>query len=92
LQALLAAAEAPQTEVVPQVVHDLLAEVRARLDAGLAERQRQEIVHLLASVIVHTTIGEDGKKTAKALVTYRFPGVVNVFTGTGSWQRSDASD
>jgi hypothetical protein len=69
------------------VVHDLLAEIRARLDAGLTDEQRQEIVRLLASVVVQTTIGEDGKKTAKALVTYRFPGVVSTCTATGSWQR-----
>ncbi len=92
LEARVAAAQAPQAEVVPQEVHALLAEVRARLDAGLTDAQRQEIVRLLASVVVHTTIGEDGTKTAKALVTYRFPGVVPTCTGTGSWQRSDASE
>jgi hypothetical protein len=69
------------------VVHDTLAEIRSRLDAGLTDAQRQEIVRLLASVVVHTSVDENGKKTAKALVTYRFPGVVNTFTGTGSWPR-----
>jgi site-specific DNA recombinase len=84
LRARLAASQAPVGDVVPQVVHDTLAEIRSRLDAGLTDAQRQEIVRLLASVVVHTTIGEHGKKTAKALVTYRFPSVVNTFTGTGS--------
>jgi site-specific DNA recombinase len=88
LQARLDALQAPRAEIVPQEAHDLLSEVRARLDAGLTDEQRQEIVRLLASVVVHTEVGEDGQKTAKALVTYRFPCVVNVFTGTGSWRRS----
>jgi site-specific DNA recombinase len=92
VQARLDAVQAPRAEVVPQEAHDLLAEVRARLDAGLTDEQRQEIVRLLASVVVQTTIGEDGKKTAKALVTYRFPCVVDFFTATGSWQRSHASE
>ena len=91
LEARVAAAQATVDEIVPQVVHDLLAEIRARLDAGLTEQQRQEIVRLLASVVIHTTVGEDGKKTAKALVTYRFPCVLNVFTATGSWRRSTGS-
>jgi hypothetical protein len=38
--------------------------------------------------VVHTTIGDDGTKTAKAVVTYRFPCVVPFFTGTGSSPRS----
>jgi site-specific DNA recombinase len=86
LRARLTALQAPSAEIVPQEVHDLLSEVRARLDAGLTDEQRQEIVRLLAGVVVHTTIGEDGKKTAKALVTYGFPGVVVTRTGTGSYQ------
>jgi hypothetical protein len=35
--------------------------------------------------VINTTI-DDGKKTAKALVTYRFPGVLPTCTGTGSYQ------
>jgi cobalamin biosynthesis protein CobT len=91
LRARLAASEAAVVEVVPQEVHDTLAEIRARLDVGLTDSQRQEIVRLLANVVINTTIGEDGGKTAKAVVTYRFPaaaeGVVNTFTGTGSSPR-----
>jgi len=85
LQARLAASEAPVSEVVPQEVRDLLSEVRARLDGGLDEAQRQEIVRLLVGIVVHTSVAEDGSKSAKALVTYRFPGVVPTCTGTGSW-------
>jgi hypothetical protein len=91
LKATLDALQAPVGDVVPQEVHDTLAEIRARLDVGLTDSQRQEIVRLLANVVINTTIGEDGGKTAKAVVTYRFPaaaeGVVNTFTGTGSSPR-----
>ena len=85
LEARVAASQAPRAEIVPQEVHDLLAEVRARLDAGLTDDQRQEIVRLLVGIVVHTNVGDDGRKTAKALVTYRFPCVVQTRTGTGSW-------
>jgi site-specific DNA recombinase len=61
---------------------DLLADVRARLDAGLSIDQRQEIVRLLARVVIHTTTGDDGRKFVRAAVTYRFPGVVQTDTGT----------
>jgi site-specific DNA recombinase len=88
LQARLAAAETPLTDVLPQETRDLLAEVWAHLDGGLTDEQRHEIVRLLASVVVHTEVGEDGKKTAKAVVTYRFPCVVPTCTGTGSWPRA----
>jgi site-specific DNA recombinase len=92
LEARLAAAQAPVAEVVPQEVRNLLLEVRARLDAGLTDEERQEIVRLLVRIVVYTTVGEDAKKTARAAVTYRFPAdeqsVVPVFTGTGSLPRS----
>ncbi len=88
LQARLSALQAPSAEIVPQEVHDLLSEVRARLDAGLPDEERQEIVRLLSGIIVHTAVGEDGRKTARAVVTYRFPGVVPTCTGTGSSPRS----
>ena len=81
LKARVDAAEAPVSEVVPQEVHDLLSEVRARLDAGLTEEQRHEIVRLLVGIVVHTSIADDGKKSATALVTYRFPCVAPTCTG-----------
>jgi site-specific DNA recombinase len=87
LVARLAAAEAPVAEIVPEEVHDLLAEVRARLDAGLTDEQRHEIVRLLVGIVVRTSIGDDGKKTANAVVTYRFPAVVPTCTVTGSSRR-----
>jgi site-specific DNA recombinase len=56
----------------------LVEELRERLDAGLAEPERQEIVrHLVASVLVSTEVDAAGKKRAQAVVEYRFPpGVV----------------
>ena len=88
LEARVAAAEAPVTEVVPQEVHDLLSEVRGRLDAGLTDEQRQEIVRLLVRIVIHTEIPSDGRKSVRAVVTYRFPRVVNTCTLTGSSPRS----
>jgi site-specific DNA recombinase len=87
LEARVAALEPPQAEEIPQEARDLLSEVRARLDAGLTDEQRQEIVGLLTSVVVYTRVGDDGRKTAKAVVSYRFPCVVSTCTGTGSWRR-----
>jgi site-specific DNA recombinase len=84
LRARVAALQAPRAEVVPQEVYDLLAEVRARLDAGLTPEQRQEIVRLLASVVIRTDVPAEGRKTAVAVITYRFPCVVPTCTGTGS--------
>jgi site-specific DNA recombinase len=87
LQARVAALQAPRAEVVAEEARDLLADVRARLDAGLSDEQRQEIVRLLVGIVVHTDVSE-GRKTAKAVVTYRFPCVVPTCTGTGSSPRS----
>ena len=84
LEARVAALEPSRAEILPQEAHDLLAEVRARLDAGLTDEQRQEIVRLLARIVVHTETPPDGKKSVRAVVTYRFPGVVPTRTGRGS--------
>jgi hypothetical protein len=81
LEARLAATQAPRDEIVPQEVHDLLSEVRARLDAGLTDEERAEIVRLLVDIVVDTDIGSDGKRSARAVVTYRFPTVVVTRTG-----------
>ena len=59
---------------------DLLEELRRRLDEGLDDIQRQEVVRLLVKQItVHTALTADGKK-AKVLIEYRFPAVVNTST------------
>ncbi len=90
LEARVAALEPPSGEELSEVPQDLLAVVGARLDAGLSIEQRQEIVRLLARVVIHTTTGADGRKSVRAAVTYRFPGVVQTDTDTGSSPRRGA--
>lgn len=64
---------------------DLLEELHRRLDEGLDDIQRQEVVRLLVKQItVHTEETPEGK-TAKVLIEYRFPAVVNTSTDTDSW-------
>ena len=64
---------------------DILEEVRMRLDTGLIDAQRQEVVRLLVKKItVHTEVTPNGKK-AKVLIEYRFPAVVNISTDRDSW-------
>ena len=66
---------------------NLLEEVRRRLDDGLDDPQRQEVVKLLVKrITVHTEVGPEGKK-AKVLIEYRFPAVVNTFMDKGSWRQ-----
>jgi site-specific DNA recombinase len=78
----VAALGPPEAADLPEAAIDLLAEVRARLDAGLTDEQRQEIVRLLVRMTVHTeTAVEGGRKTARATVEYRFPAVVETRTG-----------
>ncbi|MBI4497399.1 MAG: recombinase family protein [Chloroflexi bacterium] len=67
----------------PPVTADLLEELQRRLDAGLSFEQRREIVRLLVKrIVVHTTVDEHGKKTAKVVIEYRFPNLSVVLTGT----------
>jgi hypothetical protein len=73
--------------------HELLDEVRGRLDAGLTDEQRQEIVRLLVKITVRTDASEKGgKKSARAVVEYAFPkttlGVLQTSTGTRSTSSS----
>jgi len=62
---------------------DLLEELLRRLDEGLEDMQRQEVVRLLVKQItVHTEVVPEGR-IAKVLIEYRFPGgVVNNSTDT----------
>ena len=60
---------------------DILEELQRRLDAGLDDALRQEVVRMLVKQItVHTEVEPEGKK-AKVLIEYRFPAVVNTSTG-----------
>ena len=92
---LEALAPEPEPEAEAAVDPDLLAEIRRRLDEGLTDEERQEIVSLLVrEITIHTEIKPNGKKEGRAVVTYRFPKpepgtqgdlcVVDTRTGTGS--------
>jgi len=83
LEELQATLVEPEESPLP----DVLEELRRRLDNSLDDAQRQEIVSLLVKrITVYTEEGPGGKKkNAKVLIEYRFPGVVNVNTDTGSW-------
>jgi len=72
LEARLAAIQVPERpEQAPDV--DLLAALSSRLDAGLTDEQRSEIVRLLVKQItVHTTMNADGTKDQKFVIEYRF--------------------
>jgi hypothetical protein len=64
---------------------DLLPELQRRLDQGLSDAERQEIVRLLVRrITVHTTVQADGKKTQRALIEYRLPGGGATCTGTAA--------
>jgi site-specific DNA recombinase len=88
LQRRVAALEPSRSDVPQESTTDLLGEVRGRLDAGLTDDQRQEIVRLLVRIVVYTELPAEGrKKSARAVVEYRFPGVVETRTGKGSLLR-----
>ena len=74
LRSRVSALEAPRGLDVPESAHDLLDEVRRRLDAGLTDEQRQEIVRLLVAVRVEAVPAVEGRRpAARAIVEYRFP-------------------
>ena len=74
------------TETQAPLAPDLLEEVRRRLNEGLDETQRQEVLILLVKrITVYTEVEPGAKKGAKVLIEYRFPGVVDDFTEKGSW-------
>ncbi len=72
--------KAPSEQVVTP---DVLAEIRARIDAGLTPEQRQEIARLLVKrITVHTDIMSERKKMATARIEYLFPRVVPSHTAS----------
>ena len=78
---------APPVEDEPVDV-DLLIRLCARLDAGLSDQERQEVVRLLVGRIsISTIINDDGTKDATAVMGYRSPGALSTRSGTGSWRR-----
>jgi predicted nuclease with TOPRIM domain len=69
---------------------DTLERLLRRLDEGLTDEERSEIVKLLVRrIVIHTETDPQGKKRARAVVEYRFPAqeqmcVVSTNKGTGS--------
>jgi site-specific DNA recombinase len=62
---------------------EVLWELSERLDAGLTETQRQEIVRILVrQITVETTVISTRNKTAKITIEYRSPCVVESHTGS----------
>ena len=62
---------------------NLLEGLRGRLDSGLDEAARNEIVRLLVRrILIDTTIQEDGNKTLRIRIEYRFPAVPLSSRGT----------
>ncbi len=89
LEARLAALEAPQALGLGEDAISLLDALRARLDEGLTDEQRQEIVRLLVKITVTSEPAAGGLKAEpRAIIEYRFPrfelGVLRTHTGTGS--------
>ena len=77
----------PPEELITQPIEgDLLEEMRCRLDKGLTEVDRQQIVRLLVSRIIVHTETTDGKSCLVLKVEYRFPAVVNNSMGKDSWR------
>jgi site-specific DNA recombinase len=72
---------------VPPGIDDLVARLRAALDAGLTDMQRHEIVAGLVRVTVHAEVGPDGQPRTRLLIDYAFPGGLSTRTGTGSSPR-----
>jgi site-specific DNA recombinase len=85
LESRLDALRATESPEPTQEAVDLLTQVRARLDAGLSDEDRAEIVRLLVQVVAHTKVDESGRKGLRLAITYRFPTVVVTRTGTDSW-------
>jgi site-specific DNA recombinase len=86
LEARVGELEAPRAPAIAEGAHALLDEVRGRLDAGLTDEQRQEIVRLLVKITLRTDAAENGgKSSARAVVEYAFPktalGVLQTRTG-----------
>ena len=93
LVARLDALAAGECDATNQAAIEALARARERLDEGLSEQERAELVRLLVGVTVQTEIGEDGHKSLNLAITYRFPGpsmtdTVSTRTRTGSLPRS----
>jgi hypothetical protein len=64
---------------------DLLAELSRRLQEGLTDAERQEIVRLLVrKITVYTNVAPEGTKIQRAVIDYRFTRGGATYTVTGS--------
>ncbi|MBN1321626.1 MAG: recombinase family protein [Thermoleophilia bacterium] len=92
LQQRLAALEPQEAECIQPAQQDLLAALRMRLDEGLSDEERQEIVQLLVRrITVFTDVSAEGSKKLRTIVEYRLPEpdleAVSTSTGRGSSPR-----
>ena len=70
----LAGLEPEEDALDDAVSEDVLSEFRKRLEGGLSDAERQEIVQLLVRrITVHTTVPEHGRKQVRVVIDYRFP-------------------
>ena len=78
----LAGLEPEEDALDDAVSEDVLSEFRKRLEGGLSDAERQEIVQLLVRrITVHTTLPDHGRKQVRVVIDYRFPPVVQTRTG-----------
>ena len=65
----------PEDDALDDAVsEDVLSEFRKRLEGGLSDAERQEIVQLLVRrITVHTTVPDRGRKQVRVVIDYRFP-------------------
>ena len=67
---------------------DLIEKIRERLNGGLTESERQEIVQqLVHQITIHTTVPEHGRKQVRIVIDYRFPCVAETRTVMDSLPR-----
>jgi len=65
---------------------DILEELNRRLDEGLSDEMRGEVVRVLVrQITVYTTVNEKGRKDLRIVVEYRFPWCNPDLTGMDSW-------
>ena len=72
----------------PMVDRELCDLIKQRLDGGLSDDQRREVVQLLVrQITVHTDLMPDGQTHVRLLIEYNFPSapcVDQTCTGTDS--------
>jgi site-specific DNA recombinase len=66
---------------------DLLQEIRQRLDEGVHDVKKRDIISLLVQRIDVNTEDVGGRKRATIVIHYRFPAVVGFSRDRGSWRR-----